>query len=300
MIKWGIFLLDSLLEGGEGGGGGAPTDPGGAPGGQPNPAPTPQGIDWDAFVKTLPEDLRQDASLQPIKDPVSLVKSYVSAQKMIGKDKIQIPDAKHATEEDWMRVFRKLGAPEKPEDFKFKMPDGAKEEEFDAAFLQSLKEAAVKSGVLPHQFEKLFGAYYGYAKGKHDTSMASLEKTRGEDLKTLQTDWGQAFDTNVKKANVALRELVKNGEDRQRLIDDGLGSHPVILKILAGASKLMKEDTFISHGEAVGSGLTPAEALEKARSIQADSSHPYRNPSHPNHRSAKDEVSNLYKIAFPN
>ena len=50
--------------------------------------PTPPARDWKA---NLPEDIRNDTSLAPIKDIEGLAKSYVNAQKLIGRDKIPMP-----------------------------------------------------------------------------------------------------------------------------------------------------------------------------------------------------------------
>ena len=51
-----------------------------------------------------------------------LLKSYKHAQKLVGADKIPVPN-KHATEEDWNEVFKRLGAPDKPEDYKYNIKD---------------------------------------------------------------------------------------------------------------------------------------------------------------------------------
>ena len=62
---------------------------------------------------------------------------------------------------------------------------------------------------------------------------------------------------------------------------------------------MLNEDVFIGQGQGALGGLTPAAALEKARTIQGDMKHPYRDTTHPNHQAAKKEVANLYAIAFP-
>jgi hypothetical protein len=299
--------LDLLGDaGGAGGGSGGGADAGNSGGNNPNAANasagnasnTSNGVDWAAIKASLPDDLKNDTSLSTIKDVQGLVKGYVHSQKMIGRSSIPIPDAKHATESDWLQVFRKLGAPEKLEDFNFKLPDGVKEDKMDPTFLKSVKEAALQAGVLPWQFEKIFGAYHNYTSSQMQQSEASYKEQVATDVNALKTEWGQAFDTQVKKANVALRELVGD-QDRARLIEDGLGSHPVVLKILANASKYFKEDTFLGHGEGTLGGMTPQDALQRARDIQGDPKHPYRNASHPNHKAAKKEVADLYKLAFP-
>ena len=126
------------------------------------------------------------------------------------------------------------------------------------------------------------------------------EKTKIDtDIANLKKEWGAAYDTQVKKANVAFKELVPDEADRTRLIEDGLGTHPVVMKMLTNASKYFKEDVFLGHGEGTLSGFTPEAALQRAREIQGDPNHPYRQPTHPNHQAAKKEVADLYKVAFP-
>ena len=58
--------------------------------------PTETNTDWKA---SLSDDLKADKSLENIKDIESLAKSYVHAQKMVGGDKIPVPN-KFATEDD--------------------------------------------------------------------------------------------------------------------------------------------------------------------------------------------------------
>ena len=52
--------------------------------------------DWK---ESLSEELRSDKSLENIKDIEGLAKSYVHAQKLVGADKIPVPN-KFATEKD--------------------------------------------------------------------------------------------------------------------------------------------------------------------------------------------------------
>ena len=50
------------------------------------------------------------------------VKSYLSAQKLVGANKVAIPN-KMATDEDWDEVYKKLGRPDKPDDYKYSFKD---------------------------------------------------------------------------------------------------------------------------------------------------------------------------------
>ena len=64
----------------------------------------------------IPEEIRGHKSLEHIQDVGSLAKSYVNAQSMIGADKVAIP-GKHATDDDWGEVYRRLGRPDEPEGY---------------------------------------------------------------------------------------------------------------------------------------------------------------------------------------
>ena len=64
----------------------------------------------DNWKDTLPDDLKAEKALESIQDIPGLAKSYIHAQKMIGSDKIPVPN-KYATDEDWQAVYNKLGRP---------------------------------------------------------------------------------------------------------------------------------------------------------------------------------------------
>jgi hypothetical protein len=255
--------------------------------------------DWSKWKEALPEDLRKSGALEPIKTIEALAKGYENLSKTLGKEKFTIPDPKFATQDDYKAIFRKLGAPEKVEDFKFKLPDGVDEKSLDADFMANIKTAAVEAGVLPHQFEKIFESYHKVAASKVQAHQEQTKQMMQEQVNTLKQEWGGEFENQVKRANVAMMQLLPNEADRKAIIDSGLGSHPSIVKVLANAAKLLKEDAFIGFDAGVKNSMTPDEALAKARSIQGDWNHPYRNPTHPNHKTAKEEVTRLYQMAYP-
>ena len=64
--------------------------------------------DW---LDSIEESLKTEPSLSDIKDVNSLAKSYVHAQKMIGADKIVMPNDK-STDDEWNDFYEKLGRPE--------------------------------------------------------------------------------------------------------------------------------------------------------------------------------------------
>ena len=103
----------------------------------------------------LPDDLKTEKALESIQDIPGLAKSYIHAQKMIGSDKIPVPN-KYATDEDWQAVYNKLGRPETPDAYEFNLKDNSN---IDENALKGFKETAHKNGLLPKQAEAIMNFY---------------------------------------------------------------------------------------------------------------------------------------------
>ena len=59
------------------------------------------------FKSLIPESFKEEKSLENFNNMEDLLKSYLHAQKMVGADKIPVPN-KFATDEDWKEVFTRL------------------------------------------------------------------------------------------------------------------------------------------------------------------------------------------------
>jgi len=276
------MVMDEASDGTEGG------DGGGSTGGTELPS-------WDTVKAALPEDLRDADAFKTVTSLEGLAKSYVHAQKSIGKDKIVVPD-QHASSEDYRQVMFKLGLSEKLEDYKFGLPEGV---EGDDDFVKNFTKASHEAGVLPHQAEQVFKWYRDYTTEVVDAHKAKMTAQLAEDEQHLRQEWGQAYDENLQRSGIALKELIPNEAERKEFVESGLAKNKTVMKMLASASKFFDEDKIVGHGGAKFSSMSPEEALQKARDIQGNMDHPYRNPSHPNHQAAQKEVQNLYKIAYP-
>jgi hypothetical protein len=74
--------------------------------------------DWRS---SLPDELKNDATLQNFKDVESLAKTVVHQQKVLGS-RIPIPK----TDEERSELYTKLGRPESGEAYDFTIPDTMK------------------------------------------------------------------------------------------------------------------------------------------------------------------------------
>ena len=136
------------------------------------------------FKDLIPESFKEDKSLNNFNNMEDLLKSYKHAQSLVGADKIPVPN-KHATEEDWNEVFKRLGAPEKPEDYKYDFKD----QEMDSQQVSEFNKTAHKLGLLPKQAEGLI-KYYNEMNGN---KAASEEDAAAQGQLATETELKKEF-----------------------------------------------------------------------------------------------------------
>jgi hypothetical protein len=252
----------------------------------PTTAPEPS---WrDSFTNA---EYKNDPSLLKFKSIDDLAQSYKHLERSFGSNKISIP-SEHATDDDWKQVFRKLGNPEKLEDYKLKAVEGV-----DETFIKGFVENAHKNGILPKQAEQLLG---WYKEAMSEQAKAAEQQTQHQTqqvINELKQEWGKAFNDKILRAQSAVREF--GGEELVNFLNEsGLGNNPVLVKLFAKLGDLTKEDS-VPGRESSRTVMTPSEAIEKARVIMNDKEHPFNIPNHPNHQKALAEMQRIYELAYP-
>lgn len=303
------FLMDQAGgDGGDGGTGtsllggqGSGTPPAGKEGGDPSagkaadPAPgsgSGKGAD-ESWLSTLPNEFREDPTLKKYKDVSALAAAHISLQKLAGAEKLAIP-GKNSTPEDWQNLFRKLGVPEKVDDYKVEFK---KEAIITDDFAKDFRAKMHTAGVLPQQAQQIadWVSEMNITNAKKFTTERA-QKQQAE-IEGLKKEWGNAFDVQVARANKVLAEHADEATVKY-LVSSGLGNDVRLIKLLASAgSALYKEDKAL-EGQGQGTArLTPAEARSAANKIVGDFNHPYHLKDHPNHKAAVEEVAKLFEQA---
>jgi len=243
---------------------------------------TPQAItDWKA---SLSEEVRSDKSLENIKDIEGLAKSYVHAQKMVGSDKIPVPN-KYATEDDWNAVYEKLGRPKTADGYKFDLPQ---DKQVDEVSLKEFSSQAHKLGLLPSQAQGMVKFYNEItAKSLQDADSKALA-ARETSTKELKQEWGQAFDQKVSQA-ATLAKSVGATELLDTNLADGtkLGDHPVMIKAFAELANKMGEDSIV---QASGPTYLTPNQIEKQIGELTQTDSAYWDKNHTNHEAAVQEI----------
>jgi len=243
--------------------------------------------DWKA---NLSDEIRADKSLENINDIESLAKSYVHAQRMVGADKIQVPN-KFATEDDWKAVYEKLGRPKTAEEYKFNLPEDQK---VDEAALKNFSTQAHKLGLLPGQADGMV-KFYNEMIGNELAQADSIATSQREKAITeLKTEWGQAYDQKLQQANNVVAGVFPKGFMDTNLADGSkLGDHPAVIKAFATLAGKMGEDNIV---QASGpTHMTPKQLDKEIATLQAPGS-AYWDNKHPGHDAAVEEVKELFKL----
>jgi hypothetical protein len=243
---------------------------------------TPQATtDWKA---SLSDEIRSDKSLENIKDIEGLAKSYVHAQKLVGSDKIPVPN-KYATDKDWDAVYEKLGRPKTADGYKFDLPQ---DKQVDEASLKEFSTQAHKLGLLPSQAQGVVKFYNDItARSLQDADSKALA-ARETSTKELKQEWGQAFDQKVSQA-ATLAKSVGATELLDANLADGtkLGDHPVMIKAFAELASKMGEDSIV---QASGPTYLTPNQIEKQIGELTQTGSAYWDKRHPNHQAAVQEV----------
>jgi hypothetical protein len=172
------------------------------------------------------------------KEPSALAKSWVSAQKMMGAEKVVIPNDK-STEEDWNVFFNKIGRPESADKYEIKPPEGM---QLDEAVTKPFKELAHKLGLSAKQVAGLsdwnFGAVKAAAEAKQSAQINELRDSLDTYAKNLGGE--EKFKARVDTAKAAMRVLAKP-ELQEYLKKSGAGSHPAMIEHFAELAGMMDE-----------------------------------------------------------
>jgi len=240
--------------------------------------------DWKA---SLSEEIRADKSLENIKDIEGLAKSYVHAQKLVGADKIPVPN-KFATEKDWDAVYQRLGRPEDPSGYKYDLPE---DQNLDAEALNSFSDQAHKLGLLPGQANGVV-KFYNDAMSKIQQDQESVAvAARENSTKELKQEWGQAYDQKINQASNLAQTVGASALFDTNLADGTkLGDHPVMIKAFAELAAKMGEDSITQSSGP--NYQTPAQ-IEKEIGNLTQAGSAYWDNKHPNHDAAVAEVKAL-------
>ena len=242
------------------------------------------------FKDLIPENFREEKSLENFNNMEDFVKSYLHAQKLVGADKIPVPN-KHATEEDWNEVFKRLGAPSNPNDYKYDFKD----QEMDQGQVQEFNKTAHRLGLLPKQAEGLIKFY----NEMNVNNAASQEEAVAQAQMNVEAELKKEFGPQYNKRLDQAKRLAVNslGQDflENTYLKDGsrLGDNLNVIKAFSDLADKLSEDPII-QGD--GTSYMTAKDIEKEITELTQEGSAYWDKNHINHQKAVDEVLKLREM----
>ena len=239
------------------------------------------------FKEIIPEKYKDEKALANFTSMDDFVKSYLSAQRLVGANKVAIPN-KMATDEDWEEVYSKLGRPAKPEDYKYSFS----EEEINQDQLKNFNETAHRIGLLPKQAERIIKFYNEMNTQAEVDNQKMFEVKQTEAMADLKKEFGPTYTKRLDQAKKLATETLGNEMLNNTVLKDGtrLGDSVEVIKAFSMLADKLSEDEIIK-GE--GTGYQTASEIEKEISELTEDGSPYWNKTHPNHAKTVDRVFKL-------
>jgi len=250
--------------------------------------PAPQ----TSWKDSISEQYRADPNIEKFTEIDALAKSYINATKMIGQDKVVIPN-NNSTEEHWDEVYSKLGRPDSAD--KYSLDAKSEIVNLDENAIKSFAENAHQLGLNNKQAQGILEFYKNNMEGNAQQSKIDTETAQVQAEQQLRQEWGRDFDGKVKQAG-ALAKANINPEILDMTLSNGvrLGDHPEIIKGFAKIANMMSEDKILA---------TESENTDTVKDIESeiaalsnDRNGPYWNRSHPDHDKVVQQVYTLREM----
>lgn len=188
---------------------------------------------WGSLVESLPEELRGNETIQNTKSLESLASQLVNAQSALGTKRIEQPKEDWGDEE-WDKWYDNV----RPQDDTYKIPEVAIEgveaaPELTEESQDELVQFAGEMGLSQRQFNKLYQKYIELGIQGDNITKEQTAATIKEQRQSIQMDWGENYDNNLKQANAAYEALSQEIPEIKDLVEGnaGVANHPAVLKL---------------------------------------------------------------------
>lgn len=245
-----------------------------------------------SWKEAIPEELRNDPNISKFTELEALAKSYVNATRMIGQDKVVVPN-QNSTDDQWNEVYDKLGRPESAD--KYQLDVKSDVVPFDESAIKSFTENAHKLGLNNKQAQGILEYYKNSMEGSAQQAKIDTETAQANAEQELRKEWGSNYESNIKKAGSVAKANMQEGILDMELKDGTrLGDHPAVIKGFANIANLLSEDKLVgTESENVSTGR---DYEAEIASIVNDKDGPYWNKAHPDHDKIVQQVFTLRSI----
>ena len=173
---------------------------------QPTATPTTisSGDTPASWKSSISEEFRNDPNIEKFTEIDALAKSYINATRMIGQDKVAVPN-KNSTEDQWNEVYSKLGRPESADKYALNIESEAVA--MDENAIKNFAEQSHKLGLNNTQAQGILEFYKNNMESNMQRATVDTETAQAKAETELRAEWGKEFDNNVSKASALAKAL---------------------------------------------------------------------------------------------
>lgn len=262
----------------------------------------------DNWRDSLPDDLKNHASLKDVKDVPGLAKQFIdtlSAQgqmiRIPGSDAgaeaftnfhaklaekvpglIPTPDPDNA--EQMNALYTRMGRP--TEAIGYEHPDGV-----DAAQMADFATLAHGLGLTKSQYKGMLTELVKFTATKQEAT----DEDFNQGIRSLKQEWGITYEDNLQ-----LVQSVMKGTGAPKEFMEAAASHKLpaaSLKWLHSIGKQLGTEGINFQKDESSTRLSPAEAKARSAEIMADEKGPYWDAAHPQHKEFVQRVVDLNRAA---
>ncbi len=220
---------------------------------------------FDPAKLQLPDEYKTAPSLANIKTIEDLTKGFVSAQRLVGANRVAVP-GNDAGEEAWNNFFKAIGRPDAPELYQLPKIEGLDPSVgLDEAKMKEAKAFMHKIGVTNRQFPQLMKYYLEQTNGTIKAGKQQVEQEKAANIAALKEAWGDKYDANL---DIARQVLKKFGDEEvvNFLEDTNLGSNTQLIKLFHAVGLGMLED--VERGGTSGGDLNITDGSRAITEIE--------------------------------
>jgi uncharacterized protein YdcH (DUF465 family) len=247
------------------------------------------GSDNQDWRSSLPDELKNDATLQNFKDVESLAKTVVHQQKVLGS-RIPIPK----TDEEKSELYTKLGRPESGEAYDFTIPDTHKSH-FNEDQVKEFRNVAHQIGLNNEQTKALIDFQVKSVDHEIQRQSTDLTVTKQATEDTLKKEWGYDYDKQVRNAQRALQ--VYGNEELNELMNGEAGNIPAVIKLFAKLGSEVTED-MAKNTQNNSLATSPLDAQSEIDNIFSDPKDAYHDNMHKDHTNRVEYMRQLHEKRF--
>lgn len=237
------------------------------------------------WTNGLEEDVKSEKGLGLFKNVKDLAKSYVNARRMIGKDKIAVPNEK-STPAEWEEFYKAGGRPETSADYKLDYPKDMPTPEVPE-LRKAWIDAAHKMGYSKKQAAGAYEFYNSLVKQAVLQQQQTEELAQKEANENLHTVWGKAYEQRIHYGNVAIEQGTAGNEELKEKVIEKFGNDPDFIQFVSNLG-----DKFAEHKTISPNIPTPGDLMTRINDLMHSDA--YINASNPGHKAAVELVQKLF------